>query len=80
MLFRTVSDVLCSIIKDSLRIHKPGCGFSKTCIVEGELVVYSDFVRHSPCQAVTYLLTYDRQTRSFLSTRSGIMLHVEAAS
>ena len=29
-------------IKQSLRIGKPDCGFKKKCIVEGEMVVYSD--------------------------------------
>ncbi|DAA77342.1 TPA_exp: ATP dependent DNA ligase domain protein [Trichophyton benhamiae CBS 112371] len=29
-------------IKDSLRIRKPGCRFSKRCILEGELLVWSD--------------------------------------
>ena len=29
-------------IKDSLRLGRPDCGFSKKCILEGELVVWSD--------------------------------------
>ncbi|KAK2748539.1 hypothetical protein FQN57_000673 [Myotisia sp. PD_48] len=29
-------------IKDSLRVRKPDCGFSKQCILEGELLVWSD--------------------------------------
>ncbi|KAK2858425.1 hypothetical protein FQN49_004751 [Arthroderma sp. PD_2] len=32
-------------IRDSLKIRKPGCRFSKRCILEGELLVWSD-IKH----------------------------------
>ncbi|KAM5437412.1 putative DNA ligase (ATP) [Microsporum canis] len=32
-------------IRDSLRIRRPGCRFSKRCILEGELLVWSD-IKH----------------------------------
>ncbi|KAF7164778.1 hypothetical protein CNMCM5623_009160 [Aspergillus felis] len=31
-----------SVIKDSLNIGKPGCKFSRQCILEGEILVWSD--------------------------------------
>ncbi|KAF6823888.1 ATP dependent dna ligase domain protein [Colletotrichum musicola] len=57
-------------IRDSLRIGKPDCKFSKGCILEGELVVYSD--------KENKILPFHK-IRKYVS-RSGSFLHTEADS
>ena len=41
-------EALHSIIRSSLDMGKPNCRFSKSCILEGEVVVYSDHVSYFP--------------------------------
>jgi hypothetical protein len=38
---------MCRTIRRCLRLDEPNCMITKQCILEGELIVYSDMVRDS---------------------------------
>lgn len=61
-----------SAIKKSLRIGTPDCKITKGCILEGELVVYSDFVS----ELILFMgdsLTGSRNTKFSRFIKSGNM-------
>ncbi|KAF5855901.1 hypothetical protein ETB97_008265 [Aspergillus alliaceus] len=54
------------VIRDSLRIGKPGCKFSRRCILEGELLVWSD--RHGKIMDFHKLRKFITRSGTFIGT------------
>ncbi|KAF7585797.1 hypothetical protein BBP40_010078 [Aspergillus hancockii] len=56
------------VIRDSLRIGKPGCRFTRRCILEGELLVWSD--QHGKIMGFHKLRKFITRSGTFLGTES----------
>ncbi|KAL2863244.1 ATP dependent DNA ligase domain protein [Aspergillus lucknowensis] len=55
-------------IKDSLRINRPGCKFSNHCVLEGELLVWSD--EHQKIMRFHKLRKFIPRSGTFIGTES----------
>ncbi|KAA8642929.1 ATP dependent DNA ligase domain protein [Aspergillus tanneri] len=56
------------VIHDSLRIHKPGCKFKQRCILEGELLVWSD--KHQKIMGFHKLRKFISRSGTFIGTEN----------
>ncbi|KAE8362669.1 hypothetical protein BDV27DRAFT_166032 [Aspergillus caelatus] len=57
-----------SVVRDSLRIGRPGCKFSSRCILEGELLVWSD--RHGKIMDFHKLRKFIARSGTFIGTEN----------
>ncbi|KOC13462.1 ATP dependent DNA ligase domain protein [Aspergillus flavus AF70] len=56
------------VVRDSLRIGRPGCKFSRRCILEGELLVWSD--RHGKIMDFHKLRKFIARSGTFIGTEN----------